>query len=359
MLRPSRLLRALVLLSVIGFPARAPALTIAINAGAGLAGNAAAVAAWGRAADQWEAVFTDPVTVSIDADLSVLPPGILGSTGSVTLFGGYDLLRDLIVFDALDEAGDGIVASLPTASEFFGIVPDPSFFIVDGLAGTKANLKALGVPDLDALFGVTDATVAFNSDFAFDFDNSDGVGAGLFDFETIAAHEIGHALGFTSSVDVTDDFLAGGGGCLGLPLSCILMHNLDLFRFGDFANPSTPSEFTTFARDLRPGVPAYFDDLSNEWAFSTGAFTGDGNQASHWKADELSGAFIGLMDPTLAPGVIELVDAPDVRALDVIGWDFEEMEPVPEPGTLLLLGAGLSALGVRRWASRARPTRSP
>ena len=102
------------------------------------------------------------------------------------------------------------------------------------------------------------------------------------------------------------------------------MRNLDLFRFGAHANPSTPGEFTSFPRDLRPNVPAYFDDLSNEWSFSTGAFTGDGRQASHWKDDSLTGVNIGLMDPTLSPGVIMQISEADVRSLDVIGWDFEE-----------------------------------
>ena len=67
------------------------ALTININAGAGLAGNAGALAAWDRAASQWESIFTDPVLVTIDADLADLAAGILGQASSVTLFGSYDL----------------------------------------------------------------------------------------------------------------------------------------------------------------------------------------------------------------------------------------------------------------------------
>ena len=98
-----------------------------------------------------------------------------------------------------------------------------------------------------------------------------------------------------------------------------------------------------------PGVSSVFDDLSSSWALSTGQFTGDGRQASHWKDDALTGVLIGVMDPTLAAAFISPILTADVRALDVLGWDVQ----VPEPGSVLLLGVAVAA--VCRRSGRRQP----
>ena len=120
---------------------------------------------------------------------------------------------------------------------------------------------------------------------------------------------------------------------------------LDLFRFSTDPNlnPSTLEEFTSKPRMLVPGYEAIFDDLSNEWRMSTGEFNGDGRQASHWKDDVLLGTYIGLMDPTLSSGVFKDVSFPDLRSLDLMGYDLNQTS-VPEPATLLLLGFGMLGL---------------
>ena len=96
---------------------------------------------------------------------------------------------------------------------------------------------------------------------------------------------------------------------------------------------------------------AFFDDLTNELLFSTAVFTGDGRQASHWKDNNLSGALIGVMDPTLGAQQVFPITSADIRAFDVIGWDFEfsQQAPVPEPGTLELLSVALLSLVAVRW----------
>lgn len=58
---------------------------------------------------------------------------------------------------------------------------------------TTANQKAPGLLAANAT-GV-DASITFNSNFSFDFNPTDGITAGQYDFVGIASHEIGHALG--------------------------------------------------------------------------------------------------------------------------------------------------------------------
>ena len=251
-------------------------------------------------------------------------------------------MRDAMVADSFGEADDWIVASLPTAAGFTANIPStsPPLTLGDGIVGTKANMKALGFTGLDAEFGVSDGTIEFNSDFLFDFDNSDGV-EGV-DFETVAAHEIGHTLGFISTVDAVDGFLAGGTKGPGE----VSPTTLDLFRFAADFSPSNAAEFSTFTRELSPGVDAIFYDAENEFAMSTGALFGDGRQASHFKDVDPR---IGIMGPTLGSGVSFSVAEPDFRALDVIGYDI--VTAVPIPPAILFLGSGIAALLFRRRVS--------
>jgi hypothetical protein len=288
------------------------AFDIAIEPGPGLAGNPAALASWDRAAAEWEAIIADPVTVTIDADLLLLDePDVLGQTNAVLLTGSVAEIRNPMADSALTEADEGITAALPTPGQLVLRLPAGAFPL--GLmTATKANMKALGFEDLDARFGARDATIVFNSAFTFDFDRTDGSTPGTIDFQSVAAHELGHALGFFSEVDSLDQ-----GSPLAAPTP------LDLFRFADGSadDPTSTAEFTAAGRSLRPGSPDVFDDLTAEHRMSTGFSRGDGRQASHWKDDALTGVYIGLMDPTRSPRTILELTAADARALDVIGWD--------------------------------------
>jgi len=326
---------ALSLVLSLGAVVSAEATPIVISPGATLAGNAAALGAFNRASLAIGSMLTDPILVTVSADLQNLgSPNVIGQTQPVFLQAGYATIRNAMVADAANEADDAIVAALPTAAQFSANVIAGSTF-TGNMVGTKANLKALGFAGLDGAFGAADGTITFNSGFAFDYDNSDGVGAGLVDFETVALHELLHILGFMSIVDVLD-----GGGA-----ASISFFTLDMFRFSAANTPTTTAQFTNNPRNFVPGLAANTSDAANAWAMSTGVVSGDGRQASHWRDDGITGIRIGVMDPTLAAGASYGLSAADIRALDLIGWD---NVAVPEPASLVLVGSGLMALVWRR-----------
>ncbi len=263
----------------------------------------------------------------------------------------YDFFRGKIVAAAAGEADDTIVAALPTLAQFNKTLP--AGIVFNGkFSATKANFKALGYMDLinlDAVYGPTDSTITFNNAIAFDFDNSDGVLPGTIDFETVAAHEIGHALGFISAVDGVD--LMKDAATIGETV----ITPLDLFRFRDGVagkDPTTLAEFTSFPRFLDTGSVAIFDDLLTETGLGTGTLTGDGDEASHWKNDDLTGQLLGAMDGSIYGGQIHPITAADIRALDLIGYQYVPAAPEPASALLLIGGAILLRQRQRRTCSR-------
>lgn len=309
----------------------AGALTISVEANGALGQNAAALAAIERAVATWEGHLADPVTVRVAVSFEPLVPvNSIGLATPVALAADYTAIRDQWIADASLEPGGAITAFLPNAVDLSLDLPDG--FAHGGLIeATKANLKAIGFQGLDDTFGEIDGSIVFNEDFAFDFDNSDGVGQGLVDFEGTALHELAHVLGFISAVDLIDFTQAANETRLVNP------HPFDLMRFAADDVPANAADFSGATRNLIPGDEAafWFGDGAG-FALSTGVELGDGRQASHWRDDELSGQLIGLMDPTLNLQEEWSVTPVDLVVLDAIGWEL--IVPEPSSGTLLLFG---------------------
>lgn len=310
----------------------ARAALITVNAGASLAANTAALNAFNRAATRLGAYFADPVTIHVDADFGgVGSPDLAAVTSPTLLQGSYNTVRGLLVADAADEADDAIVAALPTAGQFVAYVPQ-GISLENALIVSQATAKALGVPGVVT----SDATITFNASYGFDFDNSDGVAADLVDFESVVLRELVRTLGFSSAIEGVDALVNSGAS------DALVLHALDLFRFRDGELPASAAAFTTRPRLLVPGQSASFSDAQNVYAFAP--------SSGYWLDDAITGVRVGIMDPTLPKGVALGLSAADLRALDVIGWDLAEpeSEPVPEPLSVLLLGAGVVAVLRRR-----------
>jgi hypothetical protein len=305
---------------------------IRIVPGPGLQANAAALEAFERAASRWEAAIRDPMFVTINADLvGSLPPNALAGTAPVLLIGPTAFAADLLAMDAAQEPADAVALLLPTAAASLTALLPPGAVLDGSVLFAKATVKALGV-DADSAFGVSDGQIVFNNTAPFDYDNRNGVGAGQVDFETAAAHEIGHLLGFLSVLDQVE---------AGAFTSSVPPTPLDLFRFAStpLATPETTNEFVTLPRSLQLGVAASFDDIAHELMMSTGV-SGDGRQASHWKANELTGISLGVMDPTLTVQEVVPVSAGDKRALDLIGYDILAAEAFPTLAVVARPGPG-------------------
>ena len=296
--------------------------TFDLTYGSGLPAGSDARAAFDQAAANWQALLKDPVTVKIDVDVASLPENVLGSTSTVQLIGGYNIVRNLVAANAgeTNNAREAaLLPNLPTAAQFSAWVPN-GFGLGGDAVLSQANYLALGGTRIVQ----NDGSITFSSNFSWDYDPSDGIDAGKFDFVGVAMHEMGHALGFISEVDRVDWVMSQGATANLWP------RPLDLFRF-DTDDLGAGFDFTDTPRMLAPegSHSFYYGDASV--LMSTGVYNGDGRQASHWK-DNLG---LGIMDPTGAPGELLAVTDNDLIALDLIGWDV-----VPEPATLALLALG-------------------
>jgi len=297
-------------------------LTIILRATTNLQNNAAAMAAFNRAAANWENVVNSPVTIFIDADFGPdnfgqpWPSGVLGSTSAPSATFSYSFVRGQLVAGANSPAKSAVYNALPSTS-----VP------IDTGSGSTTSLsvsatigRAIGLLNPTADAADTAAKIGFNGtgNFTFDFDRSDGV-QGI-DFEAVATHEIGHALGFTSR--------AGSGS------TTPAMWDLYRFRTG-----TTSGTFTTATRIMTIGgtpdpLQFYFVPGATELGLSTGGPSGssdgggDGNQSSHWKQASLNnGVFIGIMDPRIPSGKQRDITDNDVNALNIFGFNSNTVPP--------------------------------
>jgi hypothetical protein len=320
--------------------------------------SVAAQNAFTQAAAAWSAVLADNVTIDLTVGTAALGPGILAQAGSVDTLYSYAAVRTALGLDATSADDATAVANLQATANLRVLMNyttsnpnganSPLGYLDNTGANTglmsvnNANAKALGLTPtpgtLSGCIGNCDAYIAFSTGFTFDMDPSNGITAGQYDFVGIAVHEIGHALGFVSGVDVLD---INAAGAFADDLFTFISP-LDLYR-------CTAASAALGAIDWRAGTDTKFFSLDScgttLTTFSTGQVLGDTRQASHWK-DNLG---IGIMDPTTAPGETLAISEMDLRAFDVIGWDrVQNNTATPEPATALTLVFGLAGLAMAR-----------
>jgi hypothetical protein len=282
------------------------------------------IAAFQRAAAIWTARIKTPITIKVNIDYGfnrpsggAFPDSVVGSTSSGTVAVDYPTARATLIGSSSGATESVIYRSLPSSSVPVNTGNGSVLEVARSLG------HALGFVPLDPNTAV--ATISFNKDMPFDFNPDNGISFDRLDFVGTAAHEIGHALGFISN--------AGDGSTA--PLT-----SWDLFRF---RSGTTPATFTTAQRIMSiGGSQVYYTTQTfrvegvntTEVSLSNGGPDGeggDGSQSSHWKADEITGRYIGIMDPTIGLGERSVTTENDFLALETFGWNLVSSVTPPLP----------------------------
>ena len=314
-----RSLAAILALSTVSLSAHA--LVIVPSFGVGV--TASAQAAFNFAAAEFQSLYTDPVTLHINVAAGTT--GLGGSSTSLQFAtpATYAKVRTDLIADQLAH---------PSAAGAVSIGPGGSLFtVVDPTGGgvflySFAQAKALG--QRAASDPAVDGTFTYNATLAYTFDPLHR-GTGGFDFIGVAEHEISEIMGR----------IPGLGADFCSPSCAPDYLAYDLFRF---SAPGT--------RGLTDGSGIYFsinNGSTNLHGYNFAA--GGGSDPQDWDASQPTDPFNAFTGPNQA----HAISAEDITAMDVIGWDRAAAVVVPEPETFGLVLAGLFAVGVARWRTRA------
>ena len=204
-----------------------------------------------------------------------------------------------------------------------------------------AEAQALGY--LPAAMKPDSGYVGFSTSAVWDFSKHNGITAGTYDFQALAAHEISEVLGRITGLDTRRPTYATP---------------LDALRY---SAPGQPS--------FSYGAPAYFSidgGRTNLGAFNVAG----GGDRSDW-----SGISGDAQNAYLRTGVGYALMSSDLKLLDVLGWGAVTPLPagtiaaiavtapgaamgVPEPGTWGLMLAGLGVVGAFARLGRAAGART-
>ena len=330
-------------LVALGCATSANALTFNLINTGGVEEGTDAYIGFHAAAWYWSSVFTDDVTINLRVGFSQLSdPNVLGQASSSSSDKAANAWRTAMGADASTALDTSVVANL-------------SNFSNQNIRLNNTVQKSLGL--WTGSDSAIDGTITFNSSRPFDFDTRDGFsGVPASDFLSVAIHEIGHVLGFTSAVGQNTTKNSRPT-------------NTDAFRYKDGEWDNTWGGYAYFSID---GGETEF--LGNA-GFSSGP---DGFQTSHWREGGrihdgtsctiLTEAQVGILDPTGGLCQEGIVTAQDLAIFDALGWDLNidilnhldynmstsqilqaylnaQNPAVPEPATWAMMIGGFALVG--------------
>jgi PEP-CTERM motif len=285
----------------------------------------------------WAAQLSDNVSVNLYIQMdSNLPQGVIGGAlPGVKAFNKFEDFQTALGSDR--KSADDTLASNNMFShakgfhvQLQGNGKNNEIKAIQTINMTRANAKALGM--LNGNDSALDGVIVMNTltnvskPVSWNYNFTGNVPSNQLDFLSVAVHEMGHNLGFVSGTDdpgllsVVTDNARGGKGIDGKNMGYVNV--LDMFRYSSASAVEGMPDLSV------NGQGKYFsiDGGSTALAyFSTGKDTtlgADGKQGSHWKQQ---GNAVGIMDPLLSAGQKRSITALDRRAMDVIGWDVQQI----------------------------------
>jgi hypothetical protein len=254
--------------------------------------------------------FTNPITVTIDVgwgeiNNQALPSGALGASLTYFNSSSYSQIRTALAQHATSADQISAVNSLPAGDPTGG-----GNYWVTTAAGKALGLAGTGNP--------IDGYVGFGSSFPFDYDNSNGVSAGTYDFYGVVAHEFTEVMGRSLFVGTH-----GIGANAYTPM--------DLFHY------SSPG-----ARDFVGTTPGYFS--LNGGATNLGNFnTNPNGDFGDWASSVGRDSFLAFS----SSGVVNAVSQNDLRLMNALGYGTtsgDTTAPVLVRNLPLIDGVGRTAL---------------
>jgi hypothetical protein len=275
-----------------------------------------------QVASFYASLFTDNLTVNLTVGFgevggSAMPSGALGASLTYLTSTTYKNLVTALKHDMSSSADQSAVSTLPAT--------DPTRF--GHYWVSTAEGKALGIYAGTGL----DGSVGFSSTATFDYDTTDGVAPGAYDFFGTVAHEFSEVMGRM--------LLVGG-------------------RISIYSNSYTPLDLFHYARaGLRTfaGTKAGYFSIDggqhNLESFNT-IPSGDYGDWSSAKGVDAFNAFA-------TSGAVAPISTADVTALDVIGWNAAPGGASPTTGGGAVTSVQLTAAEEQAILSVGRALHNP
>ena len=299
-----------------------------------LSDSSTVISAFNSVAADFARSFTSNVTVNVGVSWGsvggyALPSTAVGaSTDNLYGYFSYSKIKSYLTNASKSTPSDTAlataVANLPR-----GAPSGVSQYVIP-----SAEAKVLGI--ISATQSSLDGSIGFaGSSSGYDFNPADGIVAGTYDFQAVAAHELDEVLGRISGLSGT---------------SPTYRTVFDLFRY------TAPAVMGFSYND-----PAYFSidgGRTNLSSFNASSYGGD-------RGDWLTtGTSSDIQDAFISTGQSKNLTAVDLTGLDVLGYggsnlgdtnvssptsvSFYLIQDVPEPGSLAILAFSLIVASVRR-----------